>query len=229
METKICISTVQVNKVNIYFLYFNQLKRVQWPQALRIKSPQASDHTEPPFRKCHDAHRQDNTTLQRKFWRREQVPTYPLQALCSVQYAIYNVQCAICNLCNMQCAIWNMQYAICNMRYAIAMYKVSTQESESHTYAALPHSACMCGRTVGPFKRPPISIPPSLQTPPFPPHPFHPLVYSPPSIPLPPSTNPLPPPYPSHPLSVALSQHSLTKLPDTLKQLPLLFTAHAIQ
>ena len=119
METKICISTVQVYKVNIYFLYFNQLKRVQWPQALRIKSPQASDHTEPPFRKCHDAHRQGNTTLQRKFWRREQVPTYPLQALCSVQYAIYNVQCAICNLCNVQCAILNMQYATCNVQYGI--------------------------------------------------------------------------------------------------------------
>ena len=145
METKICISTVQVYKVNIYFLYFNQLKRVQWPQALRIKSPQASDHTEPPFRKCHDAHRQGNTTLQRKFWRREQVPTYPLQALCSVQYAIcniqcaiWNIQCAVCNMqfmqhamCNMeyaiwnmQCVIWNMEYAICNMQ--CAMCKVST-------------------------------------------------------------------------------------------------------
>ena len=114
---------VQVKK---YFLYSNQLRRVQWPQALRIKSPQASDHTEPPFRKCHDAHRQGNTTLQRKFWRREQVPTYPLQALCSVQYAIYNVQCAICNLCNMQCAIWNMQYGIWNMQYAVCNSNVQS-------------------------------------------------------------------------------------------------------
>ena len=125
---------------------------MQWPQALRIKSPQASDHTEPPFRKCHDAHRQGNTTLQRKFWRREQVPTYPLQALCSVQYAIYNVQCAICNLCNMQCAIWKVQYGICNMQYAVCnmqcaicnmQYAIcSVQYAISNMQYAIIHSFC---------------------------------------------------------------------------------------
>ena len=162
--------------------------------------------------------RQHNTT--RIFLRREEVPTYPLQALCSVQYAIYNVQCAICNLCNMQCAIWNMQYAICRVQCA-----KSQQKRVSLTHTRLSHTRLACvGEPLVLLngRQPPISIPPSLQPP------LHPLVYSPPSIPLPPSTNPLPPPYPSHPLSVALSQHSLTKPPDILKQLPLSFTTHII-
>ena len=158
---------------------------MQWPQALRIKSPQASDHTEPPFRKCHDAHRQGNTTLQRKFWRREQVPTYPLQALCSVQYAIYNVQCAICNLCNMQCAIWNMQYAICSAQQQCAK---SQHKRVSLTHTRLSHTRLACvgeplvllnGRQP-PDLHPTLSTtppPPSSILTPFQPHPSHPLVY----------------------------------------------------